>query len=155
MCDNAFGEVDSIEFAIYLYKKACELNKSINFTKIQKWLYICYGLYFAAYEKQLLTERPKAWDYGPVFPRVHKWFKKNQNRLDIMENKTSIDELKKYDDVINATLKHFGDWTSSELVAWTHQIDKAWHKKIKQDERYDSLDNYDILLDFRSLISNG
>jgi len=154
--ETAFGEIDSVDFAIYLNKKAHELGiQTINVTKIQKWLYICYGLYLAVHEKQLLSERPKAWDYGPAFPRVHKTQKRNDNSLDYLQNTRSQEDLQKYDDVIKATLENFGTWTASDLVAWTHEKGKAWRKTIELEGRYSSMDNYDILLDFKGMISNG
>ena len=154
--ETGFGEIDSVDFAIYLNKKAHEFGiPVVNVTKIQKWLYICYGLYLAVYEKQLLSERPKAWDYGPAFPRVHKMQKKHDNSLDYLQNILSKDNLKKYDDVIKATLDNFGSWTASELVDWTHEEGKAWYKTKKSEGMYSPMDNYDILLDFQGLISNG
>ena len=153
---TVFGEVDSVDFAIYLNKKAHDLNIPVNVTKIQKWLYICYGLYFAINGEQLLTERPKAWDYGPVFPRVHKRQKKNNNSLDNLSTGIPLEKLKKYDDVIQATLKNFGDWTANELVAWTHEDGKAWSKTYHLlDAKYAPMDNHDISLDFKSLFTNG
>ena len=101
----------------------------------------------------MLKERPKAWDYGPVFPRVHNVQKKKG--LDSWGLKLPIDEYKKYDEVIDATLAHFGKWTESELVAWTHQKDKAWHVAYNQEDgkyRYGLIDTYDILRDFEGFV---
>ena len=150
-----FGEVDSIDFAIYLNQKAHEFKIPVNVTKIQKWLYICYGLYFAINGEQLLTERPKAWDFGPAFPRVHNKQRKNNGSLDNLAMKTSVIELSKYDAVIRATLDNFGDWNASELVAWTHEPGRAWHKTfVLLDAKYAPMDNNDIMIDFRSIVSN-
>ena len=146
------GEVDSVDFAIYLNKKAKELGKSVNVTKIQKWLYICYGLYLAQHNKQLLTERPKAWEFGPAFPRVHNKQKKNNDSLDNLSMSVCEDSLEKYDEIINAVLEHFGDWTASGLVEWTHGKGNAWDKKFNNDEKYASMDNHDIILDFQRFI---
>jgi len=154
---NPFGEIDSIDFAIYLNNKARELNKHVNVTKIQKWLYICYGLYFVVYNTQLLGERPRAWEYGPAFPRVHKKQKKNNDSLDgLLISDISEKKLEKYDDVILSTLKNFGDWTANELVAWTHEKGRAWDKMYNiNDARYAPMDNNDIIQDFKGLFTNG
>jgi len=151
---ESFGEVDSVEFAIYLNKKAKEKNLSVNVTKIQKWLYVCYGLYLAAYKKQLFNERPKAWDYGPAFPRVHKKQKKNADSLDGLKNNLSEKDLKVFDEIIDPTLEKFGNWTASQLVDWTHKDERAWDIKYnKLGERYGSLDNHDIFIDFEPFVS--
>ena len=148
-----FGEVDSVDFAIYLNKKAKEKNLSVNVTQIQKWLYVCYGLYFAQTARQLLTERPKAWDYGPAFPKVHRQQKKNNDTLDGLEVEGSL--LKKYDDLVELTLNTFGTWSAGQLVQWTHEENTAWDKKIKLGEKYGSLDNYDIMIDFKKYIEDS
>jgi uncharacterized phage-associated protein len=151
---TVYGEVDSVDFAIYLNKMAQNQNLDVNVTKIQKWLYICYGLYLAAFGKQLLKERPKTWDYGPAFPRVHKIQKRNNNSLDNQTNTLPIEEFKKYDDVILATLGHFGKWTANELVAWTHKKGAAWEVTKEQEGMYMPMDNYDILRDFKEFVSS-
>jgi len=150
-----FGKVDSVDFAVYLSQKAIELNKSVNVTKLQKWLYICYGLYFAFYGEQLLTERPKAWEFGPVFPKVYNKQRK-RNTLNDLPIETSLGELKQYDEVIRVTLENFGDWTASQLVAWTHEKGKAWDKTYNHfDARNGNMDNNDIIKDFEGMLSNG
>ena len=149
------GEVDSIDFAIYLSKKAQDLGKAVNVTKIQKWLYICYGLYLVAYEKQLLIERPKAWDYGPAFPRVHKKQKKNNAGLDGLIDTIEVKNFAKYDSVIQATLNNFGSWTASELVAWTHEPNKAWDKTLITEGIYSVMCNKNIYKDFKEILDNG
>jgi len=157
MSETIYGEVDSVDFAIYLNNKANELGLSANVTQIQKWLYICYGLYLAAYDRQLLTERPKAWNYGPAFPRVHKKQKKNNDSLNYLETRinsenTNAEDFAKYEAVVNTTLKHFGDWTAGELVTWTHEPGTAWDKKFKGDDMYSNMDNHDIIMDFKKLL---
>ena len=151
-----FGEVDSVEFAIYLNKKAKEKNIEINLTKIQKLLYICYGIYFALNKKQLLNELPKAWDYGPVFPRVHKMQKKHGGNLDnLLSEILLIRTFEKYDDLIDLVLGHFGSWNATELVVWTHTEGSAWDKKYNiQNEKYFSIDNFDIISDFDAMLIN-
>jgi len=144
-------EADSIDFAIYLNEKAKQKEKHINMTKIHKWLYICYGLYLALYQKPLLDELPQAWDYGPVFPRVHNKQKKNANSLDGLARSKQFRSCEEYDEVIDATLGHLGDWTASELVAWTHEKGKAWDKKYNS-ARYEAMDNFEVYMDFMSYV---
>ena len=149
---NRYGEVDSIDFAIYLNQKANDMKLAVNVTKIQKWMYICYGIYLAAKNRQLLDERPKAWDYGPAFPRVHKKQKKNGGSLDSVNPTISIEHLTKYDEIAIPVLKHFGSWTAAGLVEWTHAKGTAWDKKYNYNEKYASLDNHDIILDFERFV---
>ena len=153
--NDMLDKVDSVDFAIYLNEKAKKLGKNVNVTKIQKWLYICYGLYLTVNNKQLLNERPQAWNYGPFFPKVHDMQKRNGDSLDGLSNRIDSAKFAEYDDVVDATLKNFGDWSASKLVNWTHESGSAWDKKIKLGEKLGSLDNHDIAMDFERLFSNG
>jgi len=146
-----YGEVDSIQFATYLTKKANEKQVNTNITKIQKWLYICYGLYWAAENKQLLNERPKAWDYGPAFPKVYKAQKNHNDTLEPLITNTDVATFSVYDDLINSVLDTFGSWTASQLVNWTHEEGSAWDRQ-KQNAMYEALDDYNIKLDFRKIL---
>ena len=143
------GKEDSVDFAIYLNKKIKTKGLTANVTKIQKLLYICYGLYLAVYGEQLLNERPKALDYGPVFPNVLKKQKENGDSLDGLKVRNN---LKKYDAIIDETLKHFGTWDADKLYRWTHMENTAWDKKIKANKRYETMENDDIMTDFKELL---
>ena len=147
-----YGKVDSVDFAVYLNKKARDAGKHMNVTKLQKLLYICYGLYLAAENEQLLTERPKAWDYGPAFPRVHKKLKSGLERL---EGQTDFSDLTEYDFIIDPILDHFGNWTAGNLVDWTHKDGSAWSKQVEHGYKYEVMDNMDIKSDFTGFIKNG
>jgi len=153
--NNGIGEVDSVEFAIYLEKKARESGKDVNVTKIQKWLYICYGLFLAAENKPLLNERPRAWDYGPVFPRVYKKQSRNNNSLSGLEKEINTELLEKYNDIIDVTVEHFGDWTATQLGNWTHEKGSAWDKQFNDGKKYAPMDNWDIFIDFKGFVVNA
>lgn len=150
-----FGLIDGINFAAYLIKKAQERGHIINVTKVQKWLYICYGLFLADYDTQLLHDRPKAWDYGPVFPKVHSC--QVNGKMDGLVANANLDLVlpeirQKCDDIINAVLLHFGDWMATELVDWTHTPGMAWDKTIKESGKYSTIDNFDIYKDFKRYV---
>ena len=151
MKDEPPGLIDSVDFAIYLNQKAREMKLDVNVTKIQKWLYICYGIHLAAKKEQLLKERPKAWQFGPVFPKVYKKQQKNGNSLDTLS--TNDTELQQYDEIIIPILNHFGAWSAAELVEWTHEKGRAWDKKYNNDGKQEAMDNFDIMTDFMRFVS--
>lgn len=66
----------SIELATILRFYAMKsFSINLNKTQVNKLLYIWYGVYYAKTRKKLCNdESPKAWPYGPVFPRVYKRF---------------------------------------------------------------------------------
>jgi len=154
--ENGIGKVDSIKFAAYLYDKARTARKYPNVTKMQKWLYICYGIYFAVYDEELLNEKPEAWEYGPVFRRVYS-VQKNDKLGDIFRSfsEEDLDGLSQYNNVIDATLNSVGGWSASKLVNWTHEKDKAWDKTVRVAGKYEPMDNNDIKLDFKGLLKRN
>jgi len=148
-----YGLVDSVDFAIYLNQKAKNMALDVNVTKIQKWLYICYGLYLAAKKEQLLDERPKAWQFGPVFPKVYKRQQKNGNSLDNLPLSVSMVDLQQYDEIIQPVLDHFGKWSAAGLVEWTHEKGRAWDKMYNNGGRQEAMDNFEIMSDFLKFVS--
>ena len=138
------GEVDSKLFAKYLTEK---LKNKLNSTKLQKFLYMCYGLFLKENEKCLLKERPKAWDFGPVFPSVHSCEKKGKLENIILSEK-DLKLLSKYDDLIDRVVKEYDHFTATELSNLTHEDGTAWSKKYSNGKKYEELDIYDIFLDF-------
>jgi len=150
---NVLGRVSSVDFAIYLTHKAIEKGISINVTKLQKLLYLCYGLYLAATNEQLLDVRPQAWYYGPFFPNIHRIQKSNKDTLENLVHRINLEDFAEFDYIIVPILEHFGNWSASELVNWTHEKGMAWDKKYNiQNEKHTSLDNFDIISDFEKFI---
>jgi len=117
--------------AKYLLSRANEDRIVINMTKLQKLLYIAYGTYLVIKEERLTDESPKAWPYGPVFPKVRK------NLLKVDFTNYSINGDVEYDaivhdkdvnNLVNLVLRIFGSWTSGQLVEWTHITGAPWDK---------------------------
>jgi len=146
-----FGEVNSVDFAIYLQQAAIKRGLEVNMTKVQKWLYICYGFYLAIHNRQLLDEKPIALHFGPLFENVYKEQKRNNDSLIGLEARIVGVDFSVYNRIIDATLKLFGDWSAGELVYWTHKDGGAWQKQIKTQGKRTAMDNFEILLDFKEL----
>jgi uncharacterized phage-associated protein len=105
---------DSIDIARHLLAECYDRNiKDISNTKINKLLYIVYGLYLALYDSQILTEKPKYFPYGPVFPRVYK----NYNDLSPLRLLLSEELQGVVDDVFDS----YGDTPAGVLSSWSHE----------------------------------
>lgn len=125
---------NSVLFAKYIVAKANSCGIAINMTKVQKLLYIAYGIYLAVCDKRLLDEHPQAWPYGPVFPTT-------RNHL-LREDfyKIALDdpefEILKGDKNIDGLLKlvfgTYGNWTASMLSAWSHQNGSPWERAVNR-----------------------
>ena len=126
-------EYASTDVAMYLVAKANENRISINITKIQKLLYITYGVYLSVYKKRLVNEHPQAWPYGPVFPTT----RNNLNKIDLYSisigsEHIKHDELSQMKDdvdlnkVIDFVLTNFGTWNAGQLSEWSHSVGSPW-----------------------------
>lgn len=134
MPDNDF-KYNSVTLAKYIVAVANEKRLSINITKVQKLLYIAYGIFLAVKESRLTNERPQAWPYGPVFPTT-------RNKLLRVDLKTITKESDDFSDIKNdeeinslmdLVFDTFGDWTASQLTEWSHADGTPWQKISDSD----------------------
>ena len=63
---------DSVEIAKALRYVGQNNGYQFNQTQLNKLLYIAYGTLLVKKNERLTKERPSAWPYGPVFPRLQK-----------------------------------------------------------------------------------
>lgn len=125
---------DSVKMGEYLASYATRKGYFINQTKLQKLLYILYGGYLTNFNESLLNEHPKAWPYGPVFPRVQKKFAKVGGNLDYAnidsEEYADINADNNVRLLIDDVLKTFGQWTAQTLSIWSHKEGSPWAQAL-------------------------
>lgn len=124
-------QYDSVIGAKLLLALAYERGVVLNTTKVQKMLYIIYSYFLSKHDYQIFTETPKAWPYGPVFPRTRKKvdFTRIQKVTDAeLEGITSQKEIvEKFNEVIN----RYSKFSASELSDWSHMENSPWDKTTK------------------------
>lgn len=129
--------IESVDFAKYILLKSQEAKiGKINQTKLQKLLYICDGVLLAC-NYDVINEHARAWYYGPVYPKVYKWYSKNKDYIPSEKdiNKNVLNEIKEnnYVSAVNATLKAFGNWDALHLSAWSHQPNSPWSLTVEKN----------------------
>lgn len=127
MTETQFAPFDGLQVMAYIIKMCKELGTPYNVTKLQKLMYCCDGVTLATYGKPLSTERPEAWQYGPVFPKVLRFIQaKGLDAVtgDVLE-KNAPDEIK---NLIKGTIVFFGKFSASQLSAWSHKIGSPWYR---------------------------
>ena len=121
---------DSVDIAKALLWKAQQCGKEMTITKLHKILYITYGLFLANFGSRLVDEHPKAWPYGPVFPRVNKKVKVSESVSD-----SEYSELPKEIQLgIDKAVTTFGDWSAVRLTEWSHDPIGPWALTRKLDD---------------------
>jgi len=128
-----------------IIQKAQANGAKISPLKLQKLLYYVCGYYIAAYEKPLIDHTFKAWDYGPVVPRLYREFRHYGNRpitslaTDIdwdsgaMHPVPPPDSDKKFQKVLDFVWDRFGFYTESQLSAMTHAKDSPWDQTRREN----------------------
>lgn len=125
-------ELTSIDYANYIrHLAASQYYTNLNKTQVNKMLFICYGLYLAMTNGSKLfdDDTPKAWPFGPVFPRVYKRFDTFSGSL----SQTIIDaiqENKQAKEIIDFVVKKFHTWTAYQLSEWSHQLSGPWYQTV-------------------------
>ena len=148
--------VASIDFAKYVLMKASEKNISLNYTQLQKIVYICDGL-LLSYGYNIINENCRVWDYGPVYPKIYKWYSKQGNKR--ISNNFSADfyseiESSNADAVIDSVLEKFGGMPAVKLSEWSHQAGSPWYNAKIAGGLYSKIEKSDIRI-FFSRYANG
>lgn len=122
---------NSVVLAKYIAAYANNHNFSINMTKLQKLLYITYGVYLAVKGKRLTNEHPQAWPYGPVFSTTRtKLLKCCLDDIITFDDLTITEEIKA---CVKLVFDSFGSYNASFLSAWSHKPNSPWDKTVNQD----------------------
>lgn len=124
---------NSIEIAKYIIVTARKKRISINITKLQKLMYICYGTWLALKQYRLTEEKPQAWQYGPLF--FNTWEKLYSIKFDEIQEDVKLsgdeNENKEFQNLLDVVLDKFGDWNATMLVNWTHKDESPWSQAKK------------------------
>ena len=122
---------DSTVVAKYLLALAYKKGIVLNVTKVQKLLFIAYGYFLAQHNQLLLNEKPKAWPFGPVFPKT----RKEVDYGKIIE--ASDDSLKEVaadpmvTEVLNKIIDNYSKFSATQLSDWSHMPGSPWDKTTK------------------------
>ena len=106
-------------------------NTILNRTQMQKILFICYGIYLAVTGKTMFDDdRPKAWPFGPVFPRVNKRY----NQQEIITMSESEKDAFRRDSmalrIVDSIVFQYYNMSATQLSEWSHQKGGPWYKTI-------------------------
>ena len=120
---------NSVVLANYIAAYANANSFVINMTKLQKLLYITYGVYLAVTGMRLTNEHPQAWPYGPVFPTTrNRLLKKDLESIQLDNNNTLADDVKS---CVKLVFNTFGVYNASYLSAWSHQPNSPWDLTVR------------------------
>jgi uncharacterized phage-associated protein len=124
----------------------CKNNQFVyNNTKIQKLMYCAYGSVLVLCDKRLCDEHPRAWQYGPVFPRVFSFINKGKDILSLCPRlEAPAETLSIINDAVNA----FGKFTASSLSIWSHREGSPWDTVVNILEDPNAVIPDDLIKDY-------
>lgn len=129
--ETEIREYNSVLGAKLLLAVAHKNNLNLNITKVQKLLYIIYSYFLAKNEIRIFNETPKAWPYGPVFPRTRN--KVDYDVLYSLEN-SELAEIKEDAELLGITEKvvnKYAQFTAGQLSDWSHMEGSPWDLTTK------------------------
>lgn len=139
--------VGSVDFAKFIVITAQSMNITLNLTQLQKITYICDGVLLAC-GYNIVNENCRVWNYGPVYPKVYKWYSKNMGKpLSLADIKPeSLTEIKSTPapSIIRSSVEKFSRWTSVQLSEWSHQPGSPWDIARLNSGMYSKIDKIDM-----------
>lgn len=127
-------ELTSIDYARLIEYAAQKLHLTmLNRTQVHKILFYVYGVYLAEHNSPLFTDdQPKAWPYGPVFPRVNKWLQNQPDELIKISPEMAKEYSKDQDalNIVKEAVDAFYDKSAIALTTWSHQEGSPWFRTL-------------------------
>lgn len=117
---------DSVHTAKYLLAIAYSENIVLNVTKVQKLLYIAYGYFLSEKGRILLSEAPRAWPYGPVFPNTRKDVDFSKIIPLDSDEFVEIEKDKDVTEFFELLVKKYSKYTAFQLSEWSHAEGGPW-----------------------------
>lgn len=116
-----------------LINTAIDMNIYLNTTKVNKLLYLIYGVYLYNFEPLFshTKDKPRLFKNGPVFYYIQKY---KENKIDF-ENKNDcrVKLSKNIRIIIETVLKDFGKYDAVSLANWSMRKGGAWYEASKKD----------------------
>ena len=120
---------DPRAIANYFIRKGNDNEKVFTITQLLKLTYISHGYCLALTKKPLSNQEPKAWQYGPVFPKLYYELKNIDswpavtNDFECKNNGKFTENEKKILDFVYEKYSGLDGWKLSKL---THEKDTPW-----------------------------
>lgn len=105
----------------------------ISNTQVNKLLFMCYGTYLvlAGNGQRLFEEHPKAWPFGPVFPKVYKTFNRKEMPISI-----PVEKVREFNSnalgvrICNAVIDKHSHTSAYDLSLWSHEEGSPWYQTV-------------------------
>ena len=140
----------SIAIANGFLERAFASDGRCTAMQLQKLCYLSHGFTLAIFDHALTTDKPEAWDFGPVYPKLYDAIKgygsgpidrlicRNNwaSDLSIRGNvvRASLDEGELQ--VVDEVWENYGTLHAFQLSALTHEDDSPWATFYKPGQKH-------------------
>jgi uncharacterized phage-associated protein len=140
-----------------------DYTKCVTNLKLQKLIFLTYGLHLSLYEERLYNSSIEAWKLGPVVRDIYNEFK-NHGRDEITTRATILiddneflvpsiaEEYKKEKLSVIAVCLYYENYSAPDLVNITHRM-RSWEKAYNSAEQEKIIRDEDIFDDFNKIKS--
>lgn len=131
-------ELTSLEYVCLLAWIAFSRhNVILNKTQMQKLLFMCYGQALVMDGGRLLfrDDIPRAWPFGPVFPRSYQWYEERIPRDLTDEEKRQFVAEPNILRMISRTVAEYCHISATRLSYWSHQNGSPWQQTVFSGNR--------------------
>lgn len=133
MCTFNSLHIDSVTIAKAIcFSAEKQGDKAMGMTKVQKILYIIFGLYLAKYKTLLTDEIPYAWAYGPVFKNVYDVLSRSDTKITKDDFEIIESRFPNVATMIDAAVETYKLVSAATLSNWTHKEGSPWSKALER-----------------------
>lgn len=125
-------QLTSIEYGRLVQYAAQKLHlQMLNKTQVNKILFYVYGRFLAVTGTKLFDDdTPKAWPYGPVFPRLNKRINTSEVITFSSEQIAAFNQNKVALDIVQDAVNVMHGKSAQELTEWSHQPGSPWFRTL-------------------------
>ncbi len=133
----AMSAFPPLAIANAVLEEAQRQGKSLTIMQLLKLVYIAHGWSLALFDRPLVSQPPQAWEHGPVFPEVYRWFRKFGSGPISEYASTPLGSMIRAElspeqaGVISSVVKSYGDMHAFTLSNITHQQGTPWSQSYQ------------------------
>ena len=127
---------------------------SVSNMQLQKLVFLAHGYHLAFFERPLVKEHIRAWQWGPVIPQLYKKLQKF-GPGDVLEKLSVPDHVEENTEpyeLIKSVWNVYKDYSASQLSNLTHQPETPWTQTWEND-RFGIIPNELIQAYYGNLVS--
>ena len=119
----------ALDIANEFILRGIDAGRPLTPMEVQKMMYFAHGWMLAIFGRPLHTDAWRAWQYGPVLPRVyHKLrnYRGNPIQDAIAGGRADMDADETY--IVDEVFRLYSPYKGIELSAWTHVSGSPWEQ---------------------------